>query len=52
VVTEEDNLNYEIIWYKYRLGAYSHTPTSGADWTPLSNQYSNVAISQLIENDP
>lgn len=37
-VDEEDDINYTITWYKYRLGAYSHTPQSGADWTPLSEQ--------------
>ena len=37
-VDEKDNINYTITWYKYRLGAYSYTPQSGADWTPLSEQ--------------
>jgi hypothetical protein len=35
-VDEKDDINYTITWYKYRLGAYSYTPQSGADWTPLS----------------
>jgi hypothetical protein len=35
-VDEKDDINYTITWYKYRLGAYSYTPQSGADWIPLS----------------
>ncbi len=52
VVTEEDKLDYEITWYKYRLGTYSHTPTSGADWKQMSNQYSDTRIRRIIGQDP
>lgn len=52
VVTEEDELDYKITWYKYRLGTYSHTPTSGADWKQMSDQYSDIRIKKIIAEDP
>jgi hypothetical protein len=51
LVTDEDELDYEITWYKYRLGTYSHTPISGADWKTLSNQYSETRMNRLIYDD-
>ena len=50
VVPEDNELDYKIVWYKYRLGSYSHTPYSGADWTPMSVQYSDERI-QLMTTE-
>ena len=47
VVGPEDDFNYEVTWYKYKLGTASHTPSSGADWALLSNQYSNTRLKIL-----
>ena len=42
VVQPEDDINYELHWYRQQLGARSHTVWSGVDWIPLS--------SQIVEN--
>lgn len=47
VVSENNNLDYKITWYKYRLGTYSHTPVSGADWMPMSVQFSDVRLGHI-----
>lgn len=38
VVQPEDDINYELHWYRQQLGARSHTVWSGVDWIPLSSQ--------------
>ena len=40
VVQPEDEINYQLNWYRQELGARSHTVWSGVDWTPLSSQIS------------
>lgn len=47
IVSENNNLDYKITWYKYRLGIYSHTPMSGADWMPMSVQFSDVRLGHI-----
>jgi hypothetical protein len=47
VIPTENDMDYKIVWYKYRLGSYSHTPKSGADWAPMSVQYSDERLQLL-----
>lgn len=38
VVNLEDNINYNLTWYRYEQGARSYTAHSGVDWNPLATQ--------------
>lgn len=38
VVNLEDNIDYNLTWYRYEQGARSHTAHSGVDWNPLATQ--------------
>ena len=38
VVKPEDDLYYELTWYRKELGARSDNAYSGVDWEPLSRQ--------------
>lgn len=38
VVNLEDNIDYNLTWYRYEQGARSHTAYSGVDWNPLATQ--------------
>lgn len=38
VVNLEDNIDYNLTWYRYEQGARSHTAHSGVDWSPLATQ--------------
>lgn len=38
VVNQNDQIYYELYWYRYEQGAKSHTVWSGVDWIPLSSQ--------------
>ena len=37
-VNLEDNIDYNLTWYRYEQGARSHTAYSGVDWNPLATQ--------------
>lgn len=47
VVKIDDDIDYKLTWYKYRLGTYSHHPKVGADWKPMSVQFSNKRFSLI-----
>lgn len=47
VVKIDDGIDYKLTWYKYRLGTYSHHPKVGADWRPMSVQFSNKRFSLI-----
>ena len=38
VVNLEDDIDYNLTWYRYEQGARSHTAHSGVDWNPLATQ--------------
>ena len=53
VVNSEDDINYNLTWYRYEQGARSHTAWSGVDWAPLSSQIAkdkNIAY-EILDND-
>lgn len=50
VPDNDEELDFKILWYKYRLGTYSHTQKSGADWTPMSLQFSDYRFNLMIDD--
>lgn len=53
VVQIDDEINYELTWYRYQQGARSHTTWSGVDWIPLSSQIieNGEATYQILDPD-
>lgn len=50
-ITEKDNLDYELRWYRYKLGASSADPYSGVYWSSLSTQVKEKDIWQYEIKD-
>lgn len=52
-VNLEDNIDYNLTWYRYEQGARSHTAYSGVDWNPLATQIvaEKQAIYTIIDKD-
>lgn len=50
-ITEKDNLDYELRWYRYKLGASSADPYSGVYWSSLSTQKKENEMWQYTIND-
>lgn len=52
-ITMDDDINYDLNWYRKELGSRSDTVYSGVDWKPLSRQ--NVSMGSfkypIIDND-